>query len=239
MEDALNTVNEVQSENVDTQTEVQDTGASTTEQVNSAPAEQKPVQTPEQNAAFASVRRDAETKARDSVIAEMYGSQGITTYSQYQKALADQKAAEEAQKIGIDPAFYQEFSGMKDELSSIKREKTLIQQERDLESDPKTGELFKQWKDEVKDFAKKANCDYDTAFTIVSRNKLPDLIAAQMQKGEQEAIKKLNANANSTPGPLSTTGEKVPELTEEMVDKMTPGELKARWKDVRKLYNMK
>jgi hypothetical protein len=192
-----------------------------------------------QTQAFAHRLKEETARAKDAVIAEMYGTQGITTYAQYQKALADQKAAEEAQKIGIDPDFYQRFSQLEQKLNLTEHEKVLMKQEHDLESDPKTGELFKQWKDEVKDYAQRANCDYDVAFTIISRNKLPELIASQVQKGEQEALKKINANAASSPGPLSADGVTVPPLTEEAIEGMTDRERMARWPEIKKFYNMK
>jgi len=65
---------------------------------------QKPVQTPEENAKFAAIRREAEAKARekarDELIAEMFGaSHGIFTYADYQKAVQTQKEQQEAERL--------------------------------------------------------------------------------------------------------------------------------------------
>ena len=62
---------------------------------------EKPIQSAEENAKFAEVRRrateEARTAARDEMIAEMYGqSHGIKTYAEYQEAIANQ---EQEQKL--------------------------------------------------------------------------------------------------------------------------------------------
>lgn len=70
-------------------------------------------QTPEENAAFAKVRREAEERARvkaeDDVIARLYGeSHGIKTMAEYNAAIEAQKEAEriaELEERGIDPEF--------------------------------------------------------------------------------------------------------------------------------------
>ena len=98
----LNTVDAVQENAVDSQSEHQ-----VTEQVNesteSAIGEvatpqqnEKPVQSAEDNAKFAEVRRraaeEARTTARDEMISEMYGeSHGIHTYAEYQEAIVAQE----------------------------------------------------------------------------------------------------------------------------------------------------
>lgn len=65
--------------------------------------ESQPSQTPEENAQFAKVRREAEQKARDKardeLIAEMYGDQGIQTYADYQRVIAEQKEAERLEQL--------------------------------------------------------------------------------------------------------------------------------------------
>lgn len=169
---------------------------------------QKPVQDAETNAQFARVRREAEQRARDSVIAEMYGDQGITTYAEYQQALQRQRMEQEAQQKGIDPEFYNQFKTLEQKLNSYEQEKTLLQQDSQLANDPKYGEIYKQWKGEVVELAQKYNVDYDTAFTFLTREKLPDLINNAKTKAEQSAIQKIAANGSASPGSLETgTGE--------------------------------
>jgi hypothetical protein len=107
-----NSFNEEQGNVVDSQSESesQSTDNSNVETVNADNGEvvtpqqkEKPVQSAEENAKFAAVRREAETKARekarDELITEMYGSQGITTYAQYQKAIEEQQQKEKMNEL--------------------------------------------------------------------------------------------------------------------------------------------
>lgn len=202
MDENLNTVNADAEGAVDPQinNDVPDIGANTTEQVNSAPAEQKPVQDSRTNAQFAEMRRQTEKLQRDYEIAKQYGQHGIFTEEDYQKALAEQ----EAQERGVDPEFYNEFTTMRNQLNTFQREKTLMQQDNNLRSDPIRGELYKTWESEVKQIADRSNVDYVTAFNYVLNNKLPDLINNQKTAGQQEAIRSLTHNATTSPGALGS-----------------------------------
>lgn len=102
MENIENLNDEGQENVVDSQEEQAETPKESVEEVEVAeqPKEEKPVQDEETNAKFAEVRRKAETEAKDKVIAEMYGeSHGIYSYSDYQKALDQQKEQEELTEL--------------------------------------------------------------------------------------------------------------------------------------------
>lgn len=63
----------------------------------------KPQQSKEDNAKYAAIRREAEKKARDQMISEMYGeSHGLHTYSDYQKAIEKEKQRKLAEEKGYD-----------------------------------------------------------------------------------------------------------------------------------------
>lgn len=63
----------------------------------------KPQQSKEDNAKYAAIRREAEKKARDQMISEMYGeSHGIHTYTDYQKALEKDKQRKLIEEKGYD-----------------------------------------------------------------------------------------------------------------------------------------
>lgn len=63
----------------------------------------KPQQSKEENAKYAAIRREAEKKARDQMISEMYGqSHGIHTYAEYQKALERENRRKTAEERGVD-----------------------------------------------------------------------------------------------------------------------------------------
>lgn len=87
------------------------TGAS----VNSDPANQKPVQDPQTNAAFAEIRRQKESlegklKAADAWVAENFGeTYGIKTWDEYQEALKKDRERQSYQTASTDPEKLQEL----------------------------------------------------------------------------------------------------------------------------------
>ena len=97
------TVNAEPVETVEPQETEQDinTTESVNEEVTTSTVDEKPVQTQEENANYANIRRDAEAKsyakAQDDMVASMYGeSHGIYTKADYDQAI---QAQEEANKV--------------------------------------------------------------------------------------------------------------------------------------------
>lgn len=230
MEENLNVVNDTQTGNVDGQVEQVNSESVNTEVAavqNDKPVE-KPVQTPEQNAEFARVRREAETKAKDAVISEMYGeSHGIHTYAEYQAALAREQAEAERAKFqeenGIDPeslkpVFQQWKESDPDfqELKAIRAEKNQTKALTDLNNELKDAGVDLQIKDlSNEELSKLPNIDgileqvqkgHTLADAYFLANK-KDIISRQAQTAQQEAIKKIAANGASSPGSLSAGGE--------------------------------
>lgn len=200
-------------------------GAKDGDPANPQPA-QKQVQSQEDNAKFAAIRRETEQKAKDAVIAEMYGkSHGIYTYADYQKAVQEQQRRQEAEQKGIDPDFYNEFQSVKDELNSYKREKTLLQQETELTNDPVKGQLYGQWKDDVKSIASQYNVDLRTAFTLVLEERLPDILSQNAKKIQNETISKINENGSTSPGQLGGGAGDNSFFTREQVKAMSQSEV--------------
>lgn len=188
-----------------------------TEQAQQSEVATPTVQDRETNAKFAQMRRESEQakQERDSAIAELYGqSHGITTWEQYVQAKAQAENERKAQEMNVDPKFYQEFEGLKQKLSGyeterqqLQHEKTLIEQDKTLSADPHVGELYTKYKSEVHELAKLSNSDYDIALTLVLRNKIPELLNSTKTSAEQDAVKKLISNSQSSPGSLSQGGE--------------------------------
>jgi hypothetical protein len=229
MEDNINVLNDTQTGNVDGQTEQVNS-----ESVNggvATPQNDKPAQSPEQNAEFARVRRDAETKARDAVIAEMYGeSHGIKTYAEYQKAIADNKAAEQREQFreenGIDPESLKPvFEQWKEadpdfqELKAIRAAKNSMKALSDLNAELKDAGVDLEIKDlSTEELTKIPNIDkilehvqigHNLADAFFLANK-KDIINRQVQTAQQETIKKISANGASSPGSLAAGGETQP-----------------------------
>lgn len=174
------------------------------------------VQSREENAKFAQYRRESEQarQERDSAIAELYGqSHGITTWEQYQSAKQQAEQEERAQQMNVDPKFLSDFENMKRELDFTKserqalaHEKTLMEQDKTLEADPQVGELYKQYRPEIQALAKQAKCDYDIALTMMLRDKIPQLLNSTKSTAEQDAVKRLINNGQSSPGALGQGG---------------------------------
>jgi hypothetical protein len=224
MED-LNVVNDTQESVVETQTEVQETGVT-----DSQPADVKPVQTPEQNAEFAKVRRDAETKAaakereRADSFAKKYG---YSSFEEMEKDQAEKEAQAEKQqfveKNGFDPDSVKPlFEQWKEsdpdfqELKSVRAErnatKALSDLNKELEdagvdlklADLSDAELAKVPNiDKVTEYVTKGHTLAD-AFFLANKK---DIISRQAEKAQQDTIKKINANGESSPGSLAGGGE--------------------------------
>jgi ribosomal protein L20A (L18A) len=99
MDENLTSVNAGQVSDESSQTQ---NGTTTVNAVNAdtATGNVNSVQSAEDNARFAEIRRRAESEARDKLIAEMYGdSHGIRTYAEYQQALEETKRQEELEKL--------------------------------------------------------------------------------------------------------------------------------------------
>ena len=197
----------------------------------------KPVQSQEQNALFAKIRREAEQKARDRVIAEMgmeWNGAPIKTYDDYQRAVREKQLMEEAQQQGLDPQFYTDFKNMQDELQNYRRNTMITQQDAELVNDPVKGELYNQWKSDVIDMANRYNTDLKTAFSVVLEERLGEVLAMNAKKIQNDTISKINENKTTTPGSLSASNEQ-PSLNawdmsdndfEKMMERASRGELK-------------
>lgn len=207
---------------VEPQIDVVDTGVK-----DSQVADVKPVQSQEDNAKYADMRRKTESETKDKMIAEMYGSQGINTYSEYQKAMADQKETEDNAKFqqdngfdpnSVKPLFEQWKQSDPDfqELSSIREEKNISKALTDLNSELKDCGIDLQLNDlSTEEVAKIPNVDKVTelvrsgktlAEAVFLANK-KDFFAKQTATAQQDTIRKITANGASSPGSLGGGGE--------------------------------
>jgi hypothetical protein len=224
------------------------------------PQNDKPVQSAEENAKYAQVRREAEqsarTKALDEFIAKegyTYNGQPITTYEEYQRIKAEVDAADEKAKFqeanGFDPDVIKPV--VEQMLKSDPRYQRLEQMEKEANITAAVSKFSEEFPDlgikTFDDIAKLPNID--KVHEYVNNNRLSlneayklanhgDVISKTAQTAQQEAIKKIAANGASSPGSLSNVAEETL-LTEEAIEKMTDKERMANWKQIRKVYNMK
>lgn len=176
----------------------------------------QPTQEPTQTQAFAHRLKEETTKARDAVIAELgyvnpTTGVPIKTYAEYQQAVKDKEYQEQ---YGIDPntvkPLFEEWKQNDpdfQELSRLKQERIIEQQDTALKNDPIKGDLYKQWEKDVKAQAKTIGCDLRTSFLLMLENKLGDVLTGAKTKAEQEAINKIAANGASSPGSLAEGGD--------------------------------
>lgn len=221
--DEFTTVNDVQVSDEGSQietTQVQDTGAS---EINSAPAEQKPVQDAQTNAMYANIRREAEQRAKDTVIAEMnyeYKGQPIKTYAQYQQVLREievEKQQEEMRNAGLDPNLVNQVVNQHPAVQWANQFKQ--QQEQQLQFNAEASELFGMFPD------LKAEQIQPEVYNLKATKGL-SLLDAYLRvnfknmgtQAEQSAIKKITQNAQTSPGALGTGGEPQTNSIKDMSD---------------------
>lgn len=243
MEDTNINLNEGQENVVDSQTTETEVITNSTEQVQETSVESevaptKPVQSAEENARYAEVRRTAEQRAKDAVIAEMgyvnpVTGQSIKTYSEFQQVLKDQQFKEQH---GIDPnevrPLFDEWKKSDpdfQELSNLKQEKIFMEQDNTLKNDPIKGDLYKQWEADVKTQAKTLGCDLNTAFLLMLDTKLGDVLTGAKSKAEQAAIQKITTNGASSPGSLSEGSEGEQYFSREQVEGMSKEQINKNW----------
>lgn len=237
--------------NVEPQNEVIEQVETSTEsvigEVATSQEETKPVQSAEENAKFAEVRRraaeEARTKAKDETIAEMFGeSHGIYTYAEYQVALAkqeqeqhDQAIREEYEAKGLPDDVVNELVEWKRSREQSKAEEVTKQQQAQQQADMR--EFIKEFPDVKPE-------DIPVEVWQANEKGVPLSYAyakhAYKQATKAEEISKANEeNAKSSTGSVSGLGGQSTALTQEMVDNMSPQELSSRWGEVKKLFKMK
>lgn len=255
MDENLTSVNAEQVSDESSQTETQ------VEQVNSESENsgvatlqnEKTAQSAEENAKYAQVRREAEQKAYtkaqaetqkaiDSEYSRLYGTEyGIHSKADYDKAVAEQQATEERERIqeetGIDPdnlkpIFEQWKKSDPDfqELSRTRADNNVKLALADLNSELKDAGIDLQLNDlsdteitklpnigKITEYVKQGQ-SLANAFFLANKK---DIIAKQTAKAEQETIKKITANGASSPGSLASGVQAETFFTKEQVEKMT------------------
>lgn len=139
-------------------TAVQETTEETVEQTNPVQSEEvevaepqqeeKPQQTPEENAAFARIRREAEQyqrelKSRDEWVSKTFGQYGITNWKEYQQAMEQQVKAQQEEELkqqGIDPQILNKYLESNPELQYARQ--VIEQQKQQEDFNKQANELF-------------------------------------------------------------------------------------------------
>ena len=120
--------------------------------------------------------------------------------------LSQNKIEADATANNVDPKLWGEFQSMKDELSSFKQNQTMLQQKTSLADKP----FFKEWESEVEARAKDWNTDYQTAYTLISQQRLPDILERHQQDlkaAKDTAIKEYLAQKTRPQGTVEGGGQ--------------------------------
>jgi hypothetical protein len=187
---------------------------------NSEVAEPKPVQDAETNAHYAEMRRNQElneyrTKLQeyeqqvnsiDSEISKLYGDQGIHTWSDYQRAIEEQRQAQMYEEAGISPESFNQLLEQHPDIQFAREMKAKAEEEQRFQQE--ANELFQEFPDlkaeqipsEVWQLKEQRGVTLLDAYLRVTYKSLG-------QRKEQEAIQKLQQNARSTPGSLGAGAE--------------------------------
>jgi len=91
--------------------------------------------------------------------------------------LSQNKIEADATANNVDPKLWGEFQSMKDELSSFKQNQTMLQQKTSLAGKP----FYKEWESAIEAGAKNWNTDYETAYTLISQQHMPEILAKHEQ----------------------------------------------------------
>ena len=193
------------------------------ETIESVPSEvateaiEKPIQTKEDNAKFAVVRRKAEQEAPDKFIADTYGEKyQIYTKADYDKAMREQKEAEMLEQLReqeVDPK--EIYKALKEndpdyqELQKIKAESYTQNQLKELNDELKELDIDLQIKS-LDDIASLDNADkivdhikagktLSEAYFLANKG---ELIKKEAEKVRQDTLEKTLSLKGSSPGAL-------------------------------------
>jgi len=206
MGEELNPVNAGQEDVVDSQMDGIQEEQGTDETVNAGegevanPEEKKPVQSPEENAKIAAARRTAEAKAKDEIIAELFGQEyGIKTYTEYQAALAKQQEQERLAELtqnNIPEEVAKEIienRKFREEAKAKEYDLLIEQKKAALKDKPYFAELEADIDNLVKDSKSRGQLiDLEVAYKYLRGEKMEELLS----KTEDDAVKRTIANVH-------------------------------------------
>jgi len=203
--------------------------------------------------AFSQRLKDSTQKAVDAEYSWLYGKEyGIHTKADYDKAIEQQKQAEEAKKLGIDPEAIKPFfeTWKKNdpdfqELNNIRQANNIAKALSDANNEFKEHGIDLQLANlsdaevakipNVYKVIEYVNKGYSLSDSIFLANK-KDFISKQTQQAQQEAIRKISANGASSPGSLTTGIAEDNHITPEMFEskRNDPTWIRSNYEKIRK-----
>jgi hypothetical protein len=127
--------------------------------------------------------------------------------------LSKNKIEADAATNNVDPKLWGEFQNTKDELNSVKNElnsfrqdQTMLRQKTTLADKP----FYKEWESAIEAGAKSWNTDYETAYTLISQQHMPEILAKHEQdlkSAKDVAIKEYLALKTKPQGNIEGGGQ--------------------------------
>jgi len=212
---------------------------------------QDTVQSDEDNAKYAEVRRKAEEKARqkakqevDSKFADLFGEEyGIKSADDYLNAIKEQRERDEQQKKQeerqkeIDALVNQKNYSEDDAKKILEAEKTLQEKAEAERKSAEVNEFQSEYPNvkigEIPKEVFELTAKGMTLTDAYSRYEVKAL------KAQLEQIKRQAENSEASPGTIGATDTDTTTLTEESIANMSPKELMKRWPEVKKIMKMK
>lgn len=172
-----------------------------------------PTQDAQTNAAFAEMRRKAESAEQqvskaNQMIAKLYGEQGIQDLSALEKALQEQEATAERQRYvdaGMDPDLLNQYIEKHPDVQYARELKS--KQDEQVKFQSEAAELFEMVPDlDAKTIQPEVWALRDQKGISLADAYLRVNFKSLRTNTEQETIRKLSQNAQSTPGALGQEG---------------------------------
>lgn len=170
----------------------------------------------------------AKQEARDNWITEQgYEWQGkpITTEAEYKTALREQQLLEQHKDLPLEVAQkLTKVDQLEERLKFYEKNDLLTRQDQTLANKP----FYNEWKNEVKETASNLNCDYETAYTLLAEQKMPEIIAGYEAKLKAQETNE--RNAGSSPGSLTGNGASPNQyFSPDQVKSMSPSQVKQHY----------
>jgi hypothetical protein len=140
------------------------------------------------------------------------------------------KIEADAATNNVDPKLWGEFQTTKNELNSVKNElnsfrqdQTMLRQKTTLADKP----FYKEWESAVEAGAKNWNTDYETAYTLISQQHMPEILAKHeldLKSAKDVAVKEYLALKTKPQGTVEGGGQSP------VIETKAPG----NWADAKK-----
>jgi len=208
--------------------QVNESTESVNEEVTTSQENEKPVQSAEDNAKYASMRRQAQLEAQtqtqqaiDAEYSRLYGeSNGIHTKADYDKAVKEyereQQIQADAERQGVSEEYIRRLKDVEDTVATTKAEKqeianqkaelerqiAMIAEHETLSKDETFSDYYNEHQEDIKASAKNFKVDLTTAMLLSIKDNFKAIKEGTTKKAQQETINNIIKNKSTSTGSL-------------------------------------